>query len=123
MGSRGGFRPASAKIPTEKCRPRVRIVEHVVSGLTISLVGTLAPTKSTEDVAYRHERMLFRLSTADRLRNSHSYARFAIFFREIHLTRSATAAPTGISKLHPAAWWGGVVVAMSQSRLQVLQWQ
>lgn len=36
-----------------------------------------------------------------------------MFFREIHLTNSATAAPAGISKLHPAAWWGGVVVAMS----------
>jgi len=55
-----------------------------------------APGKGTEDVAYRHERMLFQLSTADRLRNSDSYALFALFLREIQMTANPSAVPSGI---------------------------
>ena len=56
-----------------------------------------APGKGTEDVAYRHERMLFQLSTADRLRNSDSYALFALFLREIQMTANPAAVPSGIA--------------------------
>jgi len=56
-----------------------------------------AAGKGTEDVAYRHERMLFHLSTADRLRNSDSYALFAMFIREARITGIASAVPGGIS--------------------------
>jgi outer membrane protein OmpA-like peptidoglycan-associated protein len=63
---------------------------------TSPLGGT--PTKGTTDVAYRHERMLFQLSTADRLRNSDSYALFAMFLREAKVTGKAGAEPSGISK-------------------------
>ena len=117
MGNRGGFRPASAKIPTEKCRPRVQVgMCEACSPAHHS--WTLAPTKNRGRRTAMNGAL--QLSTAA-CWNSHSYA--ACHVLGIHLTRSATA-PTGISKkLHPAAWWGGVVVAMSQSRLQVLQWQ
>ena len=62
---------------------------------TTPLGGT--PTTGTRDVAYRHERMLFHLSTADRLRNSDSYALFAMFLREAQITGTATAVPAGMS--------------------------
>ncbi len=58
------------------------------------------PGKGTEDVAYRHERMLFHLSTVDRLRNSDSYALFAMFLREAKNTGVASAVPAGIGKPH-----------------------
>jgi hypothetical protein len=62
---------------------------------TTPLGGT--PATGTRDVAYRHERMLFHLSTADRLRNSDSYALFAMFLREAQITGTATAVPAGMS--------------------------
>jgi hypothetical protein len=60
-----------------------------------------APSKGTKDLAYRHERMLFQLSKADRLRNSDSYALFAMFLREARVTKTAGAVPSGI--LTPAS--------------------
>ena len=51
----------------------------------------------TKDVAYRHERMMFHLSTADRLRNSDSYALFALFARETQVKKDPKAVPAGIS--------------------------
>ena len=47
------------------------------------------------DAAYRHERLLFELSPADRLRNSDSYALFALFLREAQLIGPG-AVPAGI---------------------------
>jgi hypothetical protein len=41
--------------------------------------------------------MLFELSTADRLRNSDSYALFALFLREKQKTSNPAAVPAGIS--------------------------
>jgi outer membrane protein OmpA-like peptidoglycan-associated protein len=55
------------------------------------------PGRGTKDLAYRHERMLFHLSPADRLRNSDNYALFAMFIREARITGIATAVPGGIS--------------------------
>ena len=64
---------------------------------TTPLGGAGAPTEGTKDVAYRHERMLFQLSPEDRLRNSDSYALFALFAKEIKTTGNANAIPAGIS--------------------------
>ncbi|HXU46560.1 MAG TPA: DUF4157 domain-containing protein, partial [Thermoanaerobaculia bacterium] len=64
---------------------------------TSPLGGAPAPTKGTKDLAYRHERMMFQLSTAERLRNSDSYALFALFLHEAKSTGTAGAVPTGIS--------------------------
>ncbi len=55
-----------------------------------------APTEGTDDVAYRHERMIFQLSPEDRLRNSDSYALFALFAKEIKTTGLPNAEPAGI---------------------------
>lgn len=55
-----------------------------------------AAGRGTEDLAYRHERMVFHLSRADRLRNSDNYALFAMFIREARNTGIATAVPSGI---------------------------
>jgi hypothetical protein len=55
-----------------------------------------AAGKGTEDVAYRHERLIFSLSPADRMRNSDSYALFAMFLREAQIKGIATAVPAGI---------------------------
>jgi hypothetical protein len=56
-----------------------------------------SPTTGTSDVAYRHERLLFQLTPAERLRNSDSYALFALFLRETQMTGLPTAVPAGIS--------------------------
>ncbi len=74
---------------------RVRNLIHESAHGTSPLGG--APGTGTADVAYRHERMLFQLSTADRLRNSDSYALFALFLREIQTTGNAAAVPSGIA--------------------------
>ncbi len=64
---------------------------------TTPLGGAGAPTEGTKDVAYRHERMMFQLSPEDRLRNSDSYALFALFAKEVQTTGNANAVPAGIS--------------------------
>ena len=76
---------------------RARNLIHESAHGTTPLGGPAAPTKGTADVAYRHERMLFQLSTADRLRNSDSYALFALFLRERQMSGKAGAVPAGIS--------------------------
>jgi hypothetical protein len=78
---------------------RVRNLIHESAHGTSPLGGT--PTSGTADVAYRHERMIFELAPADRLRNSDSYALFALFLREKQVTGDPTAVPGGIST--PAA--------------------
>ncbi len=52
--------------------------------------------EGTKDVAYRHERLLFHLSKADKLRNSDSYALFALFVHEARTTGKKGAVPSGI---------------------------
>ena len=64
---------------------------------TTPLGGAGAPTEGTKDVAYRHERMMFQLTPEDRLRNSDSYALFALFAKEIKATGNPNAVPAGIS--------------------------
>jgi hypothetical protein len=73
---------------------RARNLMHESAHGTSPLGG--APGTGTEDVAYRHERIIFQLSPADRLRNSDSYALFALFLRERQMTASPTAVPAGI---------------------------
>jgi hypothetical protein len=73
---------------------RARNLIHESAHGTTPLGG--APTKGTADVAYRHERMLFQLAPADRLRNSDSYALFALFLRERQMTGNPAAIPAGI---------------------------
>jgi hypothetical protein len=73
---------------------RARNLIHESAHGTSPLGGTA--TTGTADVAYRHERILFTLSPADRLRNSDSYALFALFLRERQMTGVATAVPAGI---------------------------
>jgi len=75
-------------------RPRNLI--HETAHGTSPLGGGLG--KGTKDLAYRHERMLFQLAPADLLRNSDSYALFAMFIREARSTGVATATPAGIDK-------------------------
>jgi hypothetical protein len=76
---------------------QVRNLIHESAHGTTPLGGAGAPTEGTKDVAYRHERMMFQLSPADRLRNSDSYALFALFLREIQTTGNPAAVPVGIS--------------------------
>jgi hypothetical protein len=78
---------------------RARNLMHE-SGHGTSPLGGAAGT-GTADVAYRHERIIFQLSTADRLRNSDSYALFALFLRERRISGNPTAVPAGIQT--PAA--------------------
>jgi hypothetical protein len=73
---------------------RARNLMHESAHGTSPLGG--APGTGTADVAYRHERIIFQLSPADRLRNSDSYALFALFLRERQMTASPTAVPAGI---------------------------
>ena len=73
---------------------RARNLIHESAHGTSPLGGTA--TTGTADVAYRHERMLFKLSPADRLRNSDSYALFALFLRERQISGVASAVPAGI---------------------------
>lgn len=53
-------------------------------------------TEGTRDVAYRHERMMFQLEPKDRLRNSDSYALFAMYVRETQIKKDPNAVPSGI---------------------------
>jgi hypothetical protein len=73
---------------------RARNLMHESAHGTSPLGG--AAGTGTRDVAYRHERIIFQLSTADRLRNSDSYALFALFLRERQMTGSPAAVPAGI---------------------------
>lgn len=85
-------------VPTFKgmhINDQVRNLIHESAHGTTPLGGT--PSDGTRDVAYRHERMLFQLSTADRLRNSDSYALFALFIKETETTKNPAAVPAGIS--------------------------
>ena len=87
-------------VPTFKnlnLNDRARNLIHESAHGTSPLGGASAPTEGTKDMAYRHERLIFNLSPEDRLRNSDSYALFAMFAREIILTGSAAAQPTGIA--------------------------
>lgn len=61
-----------------------------------SPLGGVGSSEGTKDVAYRHERLIFQLSPKDRLRNSDSYALFALFAKEIKTTGKADAVPIGI---------------------------
>jgi len=76
---------------------QARNLIHESAHGTTPLGGAGAPTEGTKDVAYRHERMMFQLSPADRLRNSDSYALFALFAREVKTTGNPSATPSGIS--------------------------
>lgn len=75
---------------------QARNVIHESAHGTSPLGGAGDPTGGTKDVAYRHERMMFHLSPQDRLRNSDSYALFAMYARERITTGVPTAIPTGI---------------------------
>jgi outer membrane protein OmpA-like peptidoglycan-associated protein len=75
---------------------RARNLIHESAHGTSPLGAPIAPSEGTRDVAYRHERILFQLAPADRLRNSDSYALFALFLREVQITGSAAAVPAGI---------------------------
>jgi hypothetical protein len=86
-------------VPMFKSLPfndQVRNLIHESAHGTTPLGGPAKPSEGTKDVAYRHERMLFQLAPADRLRNSDSYALFALFLREIETTGIKTAVPGGI---------------------------
>lgn len=74
---------------------RARNLIHESAHGTSPLGG--APGLGTRDVAYRHERLLFQLPPSARLRNSDSYALFALFLRESRTTGVASAVPAGIS--------------------------
>jgi len=76
---------------------RARNLIHESAHGTTPLGGTANPNKGTKDVAYRHERMMFQLSPEDRLRNSDSYALFALFAKEEKTTGTPGAVPGGIS--------------------------
>ncbi|MGH7391044.1 MAG: eCIS core domain-containing protein [Candidatus Rokuibacteriota bacterium] len=85
-------------VPTFKnlhVNDQTRNLVHETAHGTSPLGG--APGTGTRDVAYRHERMLFHLAPADRLRNSDSYALFALFLREVQTTGVSSAVPAGIS--------------------------
>ena len=73
---------------------RARTLIHESAHATSPLGGRRG--EGTRDLAYRHERMLFHLSPADRLRNSDNYALFAMNVREVRLTRDPAAVPGGI---------------------------
>jgi len=74
---------------------RARNLIHETAHGTLPLGG--APNTGTQDVAYRHERMLLQIPPADRLRNSDSYALFAMFVHEAKATGNPNAVPQGIS--------------------------
>ena len=74
---------------------RARNLVHETAHGTSPLGG--GPAKGTKDLAYRHERMLFELPPADRLRNSDSYALFALFVREAKVSGDPKKAPAGIA--------------------------
>lgn len=75
---------------------QVRNLIHESAHGTTPLGGPANPSEGTKDVAYRHERMLFQIPPADRLRNSDSYALYALFLREIETKGSTSAVPGGI---------------------------
>lgn len=76
---------------------QARNLIHESAHGTSPLGGATAPTEGTKDVAYRHERMMFHLSPEDRLRNSDSYALFALYAKEIKDTGNQSAIPSGIN--------------------------
>jgi hypothetical protein len=73
---------------------RARNLIHETAHGTSPLGG--APGTGTKDYAYRHERMLLELPSADRLHNSDSYALFALFVHEAKTTHDPNAVPKGI---------------------------
>lgn len=84
-------------VPTFKRQPlndRARNLIHESAHGTGPLGGS--PGTGTDDVGYRHERMIFQLSPADRQRNSDSYALYALFVREAQMTSIPTAVPADI---------------------------
>jgi hypothetical protein len=86
-------------VPTFKSLPpndRARNLIHESAHGTKPLGGPSATDQGTKDVAYRHERLIKLLSTADRLRNSDSYALFALFVRELKTTGDVHARPADI---------------------------
>jgi hypothetical protein len=86
-------------VPTFKnlnTKDEARNLIHESAHGTTPLGAPVHPTEGTKDLAYRHERMLFQLTPADRLRNSDSYALFVLFLREIQLTADPSAVPAGI---------------------------
>jgi len=93
----GPTSPMTLCVPTFKnlnTNDEARNLIHESAHGTSPLGG--ARGKGTEDVAYRHERMLFELPPADRLRNSDSYALFAMTLREVRTTGNPAATPAGI---------------------------
>lgn len=76
---------------------RARNLIHESAHGTSPLGGSANPSQGTKDVAYRHERMMFHLSPEDRLRNSDSYALFALYAKEVKSTGNPAAVPKGIS--------------------------
>ncbi len=86
-------------VPTFKnlhVNDQARNLIHESAHGTTPLGGPTAPGEGTEDLAYRYERVLYHLSPADRLRNSDSYALFALTLREVQLTNKSDAFPEGI---------------------------
>lgn len=77
---------------------RARNLIHESAHGTSALGGPAAPTKGTIDVAYRHNRLFTELKPEDRLRNSDSYALFALFVREGAMTGKPPVGPAGTSK-------------------------
>ncbi|MEM7084573.1 MAG: DUF4157 domain-containing protein [Bacteroidota bacterium] len=76
---------------------RARNLIHESAHGTSPLGGVANPTRGTKDVAYRHERMMFHLSPEDRLRNSDSYALFALYAKEVKSTGNPAAIPADIA--------------------------
>lgn len=89
-------------VPNDAARNLIHESAHGTSPLG----GTRNPDEGTEDVAYRHERLIFLLSPEDRLRNSDSYALFALFAKEIKTTGDPNAVPEGISTPSTDSFFG-----------------
>jgi hypothetical protein len=80
-----------------KLNDQARNLIHESAHGTTPLGGPANPSRGTKDVAYRHERLMFQLSPADRLRNSDSYALFALFAKEVKSTGNQAAIPANIA--------------------------
>ena len=85
-------------VPSYKESPlkdQARILIHESAHGTSPLGGKIKT--GAKDAAYSKERIFSYLSTADRLRNSDSYALFAMFLREAQITKDPNATPQDIA--------------------------